>query len=120
MFPQEVQEGFSSPNLIKAETLRTMAQTVQSDLIGLLDVAGMLGFFFPGSPMWETRRKLRLKGKYGRSDGFWASFQNADWGLVSSSSMDMYMGGDDDEFAAANGGAYFVAEILFLCLVFAC
>ena len=87
LFPQEVQDGFSSPNLIKAETLRTMAQTVQSDLIHLLSTAGMLGFFFPGSPMWETRRKLTEQGERDRSTGFFDSFKGADWGLVSASSM---------------------------------
>lgn len=92
-FPQEVQEGFSSRNQIKADTVKTMAQAVQTDLNTLLEVAGMLGFFFPGSPMWETRRKLREQHKYNHSDGFWTSFENADWGVVSATSMGMYMGG---------------------------
>ena len=97
LFPQEVQDGFSSPNLIKAETLRTMAQTVQSDLIHLLSTAGMLGFFFPGSPMWETRRKLTEQGERDRSTGFFDSFKGADWGLVSASSMRMYVGKFNDD-----------------------
>ena len=91
-FPQEVQDGYSSRNQIKADTVKTMAQAVQADLDRLLQVAGMLGFFFPGSPMWETRRKLREHGKYHHSDGFWTSFQNAEWGVVSATSMGMYMG----------------------------
>ena len=106
-FPQEVQEGFSSRNQIKADTVKTMAQAVQSDLNDLLEVAGMLGFFFPGSPMWETRRKLREEHKYHHSDGFWTSFENADWGVVSATSMGMYMGGvygtgDDGETKTNN------------------
>lgn len=93
-FPEEVQRGFAMPDAVKAEVIRTMGQALHEDLLDLLGVAGLLGFFFPGSPMWETRRRLRAEGLYKQSDGFFASFQNLDWGMVSSTSMDMYMGRD--------------------------
>jgi len=91
-FPAETQKGFATPNATKAETIRTMAQALHGDLIDLLEMAGLLGFFFPGSPMWETRRRLRAAGFYDQADGFFTSFQNLGWGMVSSTSMDMYMG----------------------------
>lgn len=96
-FPAEVQKGFAMPNAVRADVIRTMGQAMHQDLIELLNVAGLLGFFFPGSPMWETRRHLRAEGLYKQSDGFFASFQNLDWGMVSSTSMDMYMGRQDSE-----------------------
>jgi len=60
----------------------------------MLSNAGLLGFFFPGSPMWETRRHLRAQGFYSKGNGFNASFRNLGWGMVSATSMDMYLGPD--------------------------
>ena len=62
----------------------------QERLHDLLDICGVLGFYFPGSPLWERRRKLRTAGKIWRSDAFFETFRRADWGIVSSTSMKMY------------------------------
>lgn len=73
-FPHDVQKGFASPDANKADTIRTMGQAVSEELMDLLNIAGLLGFFFPGSPMWETRRCLRAAGLYKQSDGFFESY----------------------------------------------
>ena len=90
IFPQEIEMGFVESNVTKAAMIHTHAINQQERLHDLLDICGVLGFYFPGSPLWERRRKLRTAGKIRRSDAFFETFRSADWGIVSSTSMKMY------------------------------
>ena len=48
-----------------------MAHSVQHDLREAVRDAGVLGLYFPGSPLWELRRKLREHGLYAKASHFW-------------------------------------------------
>ena len=97
-FPDEIQAGFHEPNPTKAETIKVRAQAIQRDLADAVAACGVLGFFFPGSPMWELQRRLRECGEYDKSDSFWLSLkptvgvQGA--GMVDYNALQMYLDAD--------------------------
>eukprot|EP01043_Picozoa_sp_COSAG02_P044442 COSAG02_NODE_3971_length_5973_cov_5.170582_1_plen_814_part_00 len=93
-FPQEISKGFHDPNPVKAMTIKIKIESKSRLLQNLFDDAGMLGFFFPGSHMWEVRRKFFETGKLSRSQSFWNSIRpslESETGVVSGSSMQLYM-----------------------------
>ena len=60
--------------------------------------AGVLGLYFPGSPLWELRRKLREHGLYAKASHFWESIKLR-WDrqdqMCSTSAMTMYLQADE-------------------------
>ena len=111
-FPEEIAQGFAECNPTRAETLRANALMLQAKLKNLLEVAGILGLYFPGSPMWERKRKLRTCGYTGRADSFWDTFRMAEWGVVSSMSMRLYttFTDVDDAIESDSGRAFDVDD----------
>jgi len=59
----------------QAGTIEVMAHSVQHDLREAVRDAGVLGLYFPGSPLWELRRKLREHGLYAKASHFWESIK---------------------------------------------
>jgi hypothetical protein len=97
MFPAEIAEGFTEPDMMKAETVKIKAKALHADVMSGIETCGILGLFFPGSPMWEIQRKQRLGGKHNKSKALWASLKS--FGLagsvVSDSSMVLYVQAGD-------------------------
>ncbi len=99
-FPDEIQAGFHEPNPTKAETIKVRAEAIQRELQGAISTCGTLGFYFPGSPMWELQRRLRECGEYERSDSFWLSLRplatipGVGSGTVDYNSLQMYLDAD--------------------------
>lgn len=99
-FPDEISKGFHDPNPVKAMTIKIKIDSLSRLLANLFDDAGMLGFFFPGSPMWEVRRKYFETGNYTRSQSFWKSILpslGSETGMVAGSSMQLYLHQELDE-----------------------
>ena len=99
-FPDEIVEGFHTPNTMKAETVVIKASAVNARLARNITAASVLGFFFPGSPLWELRRRLRKANLFTKSESFWKSLKvlskgTKGLGLVSSISMTLYVQADD-------------------------
>ena len=100
MFPDEIQAGFHEPNPTKAETIKVRAQSIQGDLQEAVETCGVLGFYFPGSPLWELQRRLREAGQYERSASFWLSLKpsldmpGVGSGTVGYNSFQMYLDAD--------------------------
>ena len=97
-FPDEIQAGFSEPDAVQAGTIEVMAHSVQHDLREAVRDAGVLGLYFPGSPLWELRRKLREHGLYAKASHFWESIKLR-WDrqdqMCSTSAMTMYLQADE-------------------------
>lgn len=96
-FPDEIMKGFHDPKPTKAETIKINAHAVQKDLLNKLKTAQVLGFFFPGSTLWELRRKLRGAGSYKQSDNvkFSLDIVPEDATIVGSGSMNLYIQADE-------------------------
>lgn len=96
-FPEEILNGYHDPNLRRAETTKINARRVQKDLITKITTAQALGLFFPGSTLWELRRKLRGTGKYDKAANFKWSLTTApeDATIVGSASMNLYLQADE-------------------------
>jgi hypothetical protein len=97
-FPDEISDGFHTPNQNKADTVVIRARAVQARLMRNIQAASVLGFYFPGSPLWELRRKLRRLDLVKKSESFWKSLRlgsTSAMGLVSGSSMTLYVQADD-------------------------
>lgn len=96
-FPQEIMNGFHDPQPIKAETTKINARRIQKDLVTKLNTAQTLGFFFPGSTMWELQRKLRAGGHYNKAANVKHSLdvREEETTLVGSASMALYIKSDD-------------------------
>ena len=93
-FPEEIADGFSEPDQMKADTIKIKAKALIREVQSGVETCGMLGLFFPGSVMWELQRKSRLATKYDKSKAFRdsvGSFGSTDGNIVSDSSMSIYV-----------------------------
>ena len=108
-FPDEIQQGFHEPNLTKAATIKVRAQSIQRDLKAAVSTCGALGFYFPGSSMWEVQRRLREAGQYEKTESFFLSLKPGSAGsIVDANSMQMYIKADltgAEQAAPSVGGA---------------
>ena len=93
-FPEEIKQGFSDSQTVMAETIKIKATRTLEELNGDIETAGELGFFFPGSPLWELQRKLRKEGAYSGHEAIMQTFSHTadNSSMVTSTSMNIYIG----------------------------
>jgi hypothetical protein len=94
VFPDEIADGFSEPDAMKAETIKIKAKALIREVQTGVETAGMLGLFFPGSVMWELQRKGAMSSKHIKSRAFKDSlgtFGLSSGSIVSDSSMKIYV-----------------------------
>jgi hypothetical protein len=92
VFPDEIADGFSEPDSLKAETIKIKAKGLLRQVKVGVETCGMLGLFFPGSQLWELQRKNRLASKYNKSAAFCTSVKSfgVNGSVVSDSAMYIY------------------------------
>jgi hypothetical protein len=111
---------FAEPALLTAETVRVKAQSLQDEMRSGIRTAGLLGLFWPGSPLWEAQGELRGAGKHSKSAALWSglTMTSTTYGatgqkaLVNNPAMSTYLQGavwssnrvsaQDEVFAVAN------------------
>ena len=107
-FPDEIADGFHEPNPMKADTIAVRVRAVQREVESAVNTAAVLGLFFPGSHLWELRRRMRKGGLLEKSASFWKSVnprqrRSTQFGVVSNASMDYYLQADDIEKLETTG-----------------
>ena len=91
IFPAEIAEGFTEPDMMKAKLCKIKAKALQNEMMAGVETCGILGLFFPGSPLWEVQRKQRLTGKFNKTEAIRASLGIGGMGVVNDSAMKLYV-----------------------------
>jgi hypothetical protein len=91
IFPAEIAEGFTEPDMMKAKLCKIKAKALQNEMMASVEACGMLGLFFAGSPLWEVQRKKRLTSKFNKTEALRASLSIGGMGVVNDSAMKLYV-----------------------------
>lgn len=91
IFPAEIAEGFTEPDMMKAKLCKIKAKALQNEMMAGVETCAILGLFFPGSPLWEVQRKKRLTGKFNKTGAMRASLSIGGMGVVNDSAMKLYI-----------------------------
>lgn len=97
IFPAEIAEGFTEPDMMKAKLCKIKAKALQNEMMAGVQTCGALGLFFPGSPVWEVQRKKRLTGKFDKTEFLRESLKIGTMGLVNENAMKLYVRAADIE-----------------------